>query len=67
MYDKIAEDEVLELKQAIPLAKIGRSLFLKTMGTRGGPPIKRVGRRVLVPAEAFRNWLRTPSKPKGKK
>lgn len=67
LHTQNADDEVLELKQAIPLSKIGRSLFLKVMGKPGGPPIKRVGRRVLVPAEAFRTWLRTPTKPrKGK-
>ena len=66
--EKFSSDEVLDLKQAIPISKLGRSLFLKVMGTKEGPPIKRVGRRVLVPAEAFYIWLKTPtkSKPKGK-
>lgn len=66
MSDKDNTDIVLTVKQAIPLSKLGRSLFYSVLGTRKGPPIKRVGDRILIPAEKFRTWLTTPDKPKGK-
>lgn len=67
MSDKDTTDVVLTVKQAIPLSKLGRSLFYRVLGTRKGPPIKRVGDRILIPAEKFRVWLTTPDKPrKGK-
>jgi hypothetical protein len=68
MSEKVTDETVLTVKQAIPLSKLGRSLFYRVLGTRRGPPIKRVGDRILIPAEKFRIWLTTPDKPrKGKR
>jgi len=58
---------VLTVKQAIPLSKLGKNKFYALLGTRAGPPIKRIGRRILIPAGSFYEWLTTPTKPKRRK
>ena len=58
---------VLTVKQAIPLSKLSKATFYKLLGTKAGPPIKRVGSRILLPAGAFYEWLTTPTKPKRRK
>ena len=58
---------VLTVKQAIPLSKLGKNKFYELLGSRAGPPIKRVGRRILIPAGSFYEWLTTPTKPKRRK
>lgn len=59
---EIGDDVVLTVKQAQPLSKLGRNLFYRILGTREGPPIKRVRGRVLIPAKSFYRWLETPTK-----
>lgn len=65
MDDANTDEVVLTVKQAIPLAKIGRNSFYAILGTRKGPPVKRVGNRFLIPKAAFIRWLTTPTKRKG--
>jgi hypothetical protein len=50
------------VKQAQPLSKLGRNLFYRILGTKDGPPIKRVKGRILIPAESFSRWLKTPTR-----
>lgn len=57
----IDDDIVLTVKQAQPLSKLGKNLFYRILGTRDGPPIKRVQGRILIPAESFYRWLKTPT------
>lgn len=65
MSEASADEVVLTVKQAIPLSKLGRNGFYELLGTRRGPPIKRVGRRILIPKQAFLRWLITPTRTKG--
>lgn len=58
----IDDDTVLTVKQAQPHSKLGRNLFYRILGTKDGPPIKRVRGRILIPAKAFFRWLETPTK-----
>jgi len=58
----IDNDTVLTVKQAQPLSKLGRNLFYRILGTRDGPPIKRVKGRILIPTKSFFRWLETPTK-----
>lgn len=65
MKDEI--ELVLTPKQAIPLSKLSKTKFYEILGTRAGPPIKRVGSKILIPAESFYIWLTTPTKNKRRK
>lgn len=58
----IDDDTVLTVKQAQPLSKLGRNLFYAILGTKDGPPIKRVRGRILIPAKRFQQWLETPTR-----
>ncbi len=58
----IGDEVVLTVKQALPQSKLGRNLFYRILGTKEGPPIKRVQGRILIPAKAFYRWLETPTR-----
>lgn len=58
----IDDDTVLTVKQAQPLSKLGRNLFYRILGTKKGPPIKRVEGRILIPSKSFQKWLETPTR-----
>lgn len=63
MSEHDADDQfVLTVKQAQPMSKLGRNLFYSILGTKEGPPIKRVRGRILIPVKSFRKWLETPTR-----
>lgn len=58
---------VLTVKEAAGLSRLGKTLFYEIIGTKDGPPFKRVRGRILIPAKAFYVWLETPTKKPRKK
>lgn len=44
--------------EAARLAGIGRTIFLRELKAGRGPRICRFGRRVVVPVESLKAWLR---------
>ncbi len=49
----------VSVAEAARLAGIGRTLFLEEMKAGRGPAIARFGRRVIVPVEGLREWLKS--------
>lgn len=64
----MAEEHVaLTVKEAAYKARVSTKFFYALIGKRLGPPVKRIGDRIVIPAESFYIWLNTPTKPKGKR
>jgi excisionase family DNA binding protein len=56
------ERVALTVKEAAEKARVSVSFFYKIVRRKGGPPIKRMGDRIVIPAQAFHRWLETPTR-----
>ena len=61
------EPVALTVKEAAHEARVSAKFFYALIGKRLGPPVKRIGDRIIIPSRTFYLWLETPTKPrKGK-
>jgi hypothetical protein len=61
------ERVALTVKEAAHETRVSTKFFYALIGKRLGPPVKRVGDRIIIPAESFYKWLSTPTRQrKGK-
>jgi len=60
-----SERVALTVKEAADEARVSVSFFYRLVRRKGGPPVKRLGDRIVIPAQAFRRWLETPTRRKG--
>lgn len=56
------ERVVLTVKEAAEEARVSVFFFYRLLSRRNAPPHKRIGDRIVIPAEKFRLWLATPTK-----
>jgi hypothetical protein len=61
------ERVALTVKEAAHEARVSVKFFYALIGKRLGPPVKRIGDRIIIPARTFYLWLETPTKAKGKR
>lgn len=56
------ERVALTVKEAAEKARVSVKFFYTLVGRKGGPPHKRLGDRIVIPAAPFYRWLETPSR-----
>ena len=61
------ERVALTVKEAAHEARVSVKWFYALIGKNLGPPVKRLGDRIIIPSKTFYLWLETPTKPKRKK
>lgn len=61
------ERVALTVKEAAHEARVSPRFFYGLIRKKLGPPVKRLGDRIVIPARTFYLWLETPTKArKGK-
>jgi hypothetical protein len=56
------ERVALTVKEAAYEARVSTKFFYALIGKKLGPPVKRIGDRIIIPAKSFYLWLETPTK-----